>query len=33
MLLYAEYKMPLKWLFMQDNDPKNTHKLQKIGFN
>lgn len=29
MLPYAEYEMPLRWKFMQDNDPKHTSRKAK----
>lgn len=32
MLPYAEYEMPLKWIFMQDNDPKHTSRSAKNFF-
>lgn len=31
-LIYAEYEMPLKWVFQQDNDPKYTSPLAKKWF-
>ena len=32
MLPYAEYEMPLIWVYQQDNDPKHTSKIAKKGF-
>lgn len=32
MLPYAQEEMPLKWIMMQDNDPKHTSKLAKNWF-
>lgn len=32
MLPYAEEEMPLKWIFMQDNDPKHTSRKAKNWF-
>ena len=30
MLSYAEEEVPLKWTFLQDNDPKPTSKVAKM---
>ena len=32
MMLYAEDKMPLKWVFQRDNDPKHTSRKAKQQF-
>lgn len=32
MFPYAEYDMPLKWVFQQDNDPKHTSRKAKEWF-
>lgn len=33
MLPYAEWEMPLQWVFQHDNDPKHTSKLVKEWLN
>lgn len=33
MLPYAEWEMPLRWVFQQDNDPKHTSRLVKTWLN
>lgn len=32
MLPYAEWEMPIRWVFQHDNDPKHTSKLVKDWF-
>ena len=32
MLPYAEEDMPLRWVYMQDNDPKHTSRRVKSWF-